>query len=136
MRERARSRSGCGSSATGWARFASSSAPRATRACSTLTLGSFDPELKIAFDFRHDSWEGVESDLPPNAVRVNDLESAARFRYLRLREPPYDEQALSEWADRIRPLLADGVEVYCYFKHEEQPEAPRDAERLLELLAG
>ena len=89
-----------------------------------LTLGSFDPELKIAFDFRHDSWEGVESDLPPNAVHVNDLESAARFRYLRLREPPYDKQALSEWADRIRPLLADGVEVYCYFKHEEQPEAP------------
>ena len=31
-----------------------------------LTLGSFDPELKIAFDFRHDSWEGVESDLPPD----------------------------------------------------------------------
>lgn len=101
-----------------------------------LTLGSFDPELKVAFDFRHDSWEGVEGDLPPNAVRVNDLEAAASFRYLRLREPPYDEKALTEWADRIRPLLADGVEVYCYFKHEEEPEAPRYAERLLELLSS
>ena len=100
-----------------------------------LTLGSFDPELKIAFDFRHESWEGVEADLPPNAVCVNDLESAASFRYLRLREPPYDEKALSEWADRIRPLLADGVDVYCYFKHEDKPEAPRYAERLLELLS-
>lgn len=100
-----------------------------------LTLGSFDPELKIAFDFRHDSWEGVEADLPPNAVRVNELESPASFRYLRLREPPYDEKALAEWADRIRPLLGGGTEVYCYFKHEDEPEAPRYAERLLELLA-
>lgn len=100
-----------------------------------LTLGSFDPELKIAFDFRHDSWEGVEAELPPNAVRVNDLEAAASFRYLRLREPPYDDAQFQEWADRIRPLLAGGVDVYCYLKHEEEPQAPRDAERLLELLS-
>jgi uncharacterized protein YecE (DUF72 family) len=102
----------------------------------TLTVGSFDPELKLGFDFRHDSWEGVEADLPPNAVRINDLESAASFRYLRLREPPYDETALEEWADRIRPQLADGVDVYCYFKHEEEPEAPRYAERLRALLSA
>jgi uncharacterized protein YecE (DUF72 family) len=101
----------------------------------TLTLGSFDPELKIAFDFRHDSWEEADLDLPPNAVRVNDLESPASFRYLRLREPPYDDATLQEWADRIHPVLADGSEVYCYFKHEEEPQAPRDAERLLELLS-
>jgi uncharacterized protein YecE (DUF72 family) len=100
-----------------------------------LTLGSFDPELKIAFDFRHDSWEGLEAELPPNAVRVNDLDAAARFRYLRLREPPYDDAALEGWADRIRPLLAQGIEVYCYFKHEDEPQAPRYAERLLELVS-
>ena len=101
----------------------------------TLALGSFDPKLKIAFDFRHDSWGGAEFDLPPNAVRVNDLETGAGFRYLRLREPPYDEQALAGWADRIRPLLADGIEVYCYFKHEEEPEAPRYAAASTKLLA-
>src|SRR5688500_3526302 len=59
-----------------------------------LTLGSFDPELMIAFDFRHDSWTGVEADLPGNAVRVNDLDAAASFRYLRLREPPYADADL------------------------------------------
>lgn len=100
-----------------------------------LTLGSFDPEQMIAFDFRHDSWAGLQLDLPPNAVLVNDLESDAAFRYLRLREPPYDEKAIEDWADRIRPLLAGGIDVYCYFKHEEEPQAPRYAERLLELLA-
>ena len=42
-------------------------------------------------------------------VRVNSLEGDAPFRYLRLREPPYDEAALAGWADRLRPLLDDGV---------------------------
>ncbi len=102
----------------------------------TLTLGSFDPALPIAFDFRHDSWAGIEADLPPNAVRVGDLESKAPFRYLRLREPPYDESALAGWADRIRPLLTEGIEVYIFFKHEEEPSAPQYAERLLKLTSG
>jgi uncharacterized protein YecE (DUF72 family) len=102
----------------------------------TLILGSFDPELRLAFDFRHESWEGVGIELPQNAVRVNDLEAGAGFRYLRLREPPYDEAALAGWAERIRPLLANGIDVYCYLKHEEEPSAPAYAERLLALLSG
>lgn len=100
-----------------------------------LTLGSFDPELKIAFDFRHDSWDEVELALPPNAVRVNDLEADAPFRYLRFRDPPYDDAALDSLAEQIHPLLAAGIEVYAYFKHEDEPEAPRSAERLLEILS-
>jgi uncharacterized protein YecE (DUF72 family) len=101
-----------------------------------LMLGSLDPELRIAFDFRHESWEGVERDLPPNAVRVNDLEGEAPFRYLRFREPPYDDETLREWADRLRPLLAEGGELYAYFRHEDEPTAPRYAERFVELLTG
>jgi uncharacterized protein YecE (DUF72 family) len=100
-----------------------------------LALGSVDPALQIAFDFRHDSWEGIETALPENAVRVNDLDAAAAFRYLRLREPPYEDAELEEWAARIRQLLADGVEVYCYFRHEDEPSAPRYAERLRELVS-
>jgi uncharacterized protein YecE (DUF72 family) len=99
-----------------------------------LLLGSFDPSVRLAFDFRHDSWEGIDAELPPNAVRVGALEGDAAFRYVRLREPPYDEAALAGWADRLRPLLDDGVRVYCYFKHEDEPTAPRYAERLLALL--
>jgi uncharacterized protein YecE (DUF72 family) len=100
-----------------------------------LTLGSFDRAQRIAFDLRHDSWDGIEGVLPANAVRVGELESEARFRYLRLREPAYDAKALSEWADRIRPLLDEGLDVYCYLKHEEEPTAPRYAERLIGLLS-
>ena len=99
-----------------------------------LLLGSFDPSMRLAFDFRHGSWDGIDAELPPNAVRVGSLEAEAPFRYVRLREPPYDEATLAGWAGRLRPLLDDGVRVYCYFKHEDEPTAPRYAERLLELL--
>jgi uncharacterized protein YecE (DUF72 family) len=98
----------------------------------TLILGTFGPERRYAFDFRHESWDGVA--LPENAVGVGALEADAPFRYLRFRDPPYDEQALAEHAREISPLLAAGVEVYAYYRHEDEPTAPRYAERLLELL--
>ena len=95
-----------------------------------LFLDSLDPELRYAFEFRHDSWAGV--DLEGNAS-VGSLDGDAPFRYLRLREPPYDETGLDAWAEQIRPVLASGVGVYAYFKHEDEPTAPQYAERLLEL---
>jgi uncharacterized protein YecE (DUF72 family) len=101
-----------------------------------LMLGSLAPELQLAFDFRHGSWKGVETELPANATTINDLESGAVFRYLRLRDPPYDDSALRKWAARIRPLLADGIQVYVFFKHEDEPSAPRYAERLLDLVGS
>ena len=101
-----------------------------------LLLGSLDPTLRLAFDLEHPSWDGVEERLAgAGAVRVNDLDHPAPFRYLRLREPPYDDEALGVWAERLRPLLDDGIEVYCYFKHEDEPTAPHYAQRLLELLS-
>jgi uncharacterized protein YecE (DUF72 family) len=99
----------------------------------TFALGSLDPELKIAFDFRHASWVGIE--LPKNAVLVNAMEAKAPFRYLRFREPPYTDKAIKRIADELRPLVASGIEVFAYFQHEDEPTAPHHAERLLELLA-
>jgi uncharacterized protein YecE (DUF72 family) len=99
-----------------------------------LVLGSFDPAVSLAFDLRHESWDGL--DLPANAGRVGSLEGAAPFRYLRLREPPYDDAQLEGWAAKLRPLLDDGLRVYCYFMHEDEPTAPTYAQRLLELLGG
>ena len=101
-----------------------------------LVLGSFDPSLSLALDLRHESWDGIEADLPPNAVRVNALEAEAPFRYLRLREPPYSDDDLRVWAERLRPLLDDGVRVYCYFKHEDEPTAPAYALALREALGA
>jgi uncharacterized protein YecE (DUF72 family) len=94
-----------------------------------LLLGSTD--LRLALDLRHESWDGV--DVAP-AVRVNDWEADAPFRYLRFRDPPYAEDELAALAGRIRPLLAGGVDVFAYFRHEDAPTAPAYANRLLDLI--
>lgn len=101
-----------------------------------LFLESLDPGLRYAFEFRHESWEVDDVLDEAGAARVGSLAGAATFRYLRLREPPYDDAALAALAAKLRPLLAAGIEVYCYFKHEDEPTAPAYAQRLLELLAA
>ena len=97
-----------------------------------LLLDSVDPELLWVLDFRHPSWlePDVESELDRRGVGLVDrVEGEAPFAYLRLREPPYDEAALVGQAQRVRPLLAAGRDVYLYFRHEDEPTAPRYAER-------
>ena len=98
-----------------------------------LLLGSLDPQLRIAFDLPHPSWDGIEGRLAEAAaVRVDEVESEAPFRYLRFRDPPYSEEDLVSWAERLRGLSEP---VFAYFRHEDEPTAPRYAQRLLELLA-
>jgi uncharacterized protein YecE (DUF72 family) len=97
-----------------------------------LLLGSLDPSLRLAFDLEHPSWNGVEARLAAaGAVRVNDLETPAPFRYVRLREPPYEEAALGELAERLRGVAEP---TYVYFRHEDEPTAPAYAQRLVDLL--
>ena len=98
-----------------------------------LLVGSLDPALRIAFDFRHPSWDDV--NIAP-AVRVNDWDADAPFRYLRFRDPPYTGDDLDELAEGIRRLLDQGIDVYAYFKHEDEPSAPLYAEQLLELTSA
>ncbi|MGI8420974.1 MAG: DUF72 domain-containing protein [Gaiellaceae bacterium] len=91
-----------------------------------LLLDSLDPELAYAFEFRHPSW--AEAEFGP---KVNALDGETPFRYLRLREPPYDEAQLKALAAQIR---AQTVQVYAYFKHEDEPTAPDYAARLAALV--
>ena len=101
-------------------------------------LDAIDDDLDVALDLRDPSWDGIEPALERwGAVRVNQLEATdARYRYLRLRDTPYDDAQLAEWAGTIRGLLDDGLDVYCYFKHEDEPTAPAYAARLRELVTG
>ena len=97
---------------------------RATTGLLAYVLGSVDPAVELAFDFRHESWDGVDG-----VVRVNDLE-AEPFRYVRLREPPYSDDDLHALAAKLRPPA------YVYFRHEDEPTAPAYAARLAELIAA
>lgn len=97
-----------------------------------LLLGSLDPELRLAFDLEHETWNGIEPRLgEAGAVRVNDLDHPAPFRYLRFRNPPYTDADLARWAEQLRDVA---VPVHAYFRHEEEPTAPQYAARFRELL--
>ena len=74
-----------------------------------LILGSLDSETQVAFDLEHD----------------------ARFRYVRFRDPPYSDEELHDWAERLRDVREP---VFAHFRHEDEPTAPAYALRLLELL--
>ena len=89
-----------------------------------LLLGSLDPSLRLAFDLEHETWDGIEPRLAAaGAVRVGDLEHDAPFRYLRRREPPDDA-----FVERVRALREPA---YVYFRHGDEPEAPRYAADLI-----
>lgn len=89
-----------------------------------LLLGSLDPSLRLAFDLEHASWDGIEPRLAEaGAVRVDDVEHPAPFRYLRRREAPDDA-----FVERVRTLQEPA---YVYFRHGDEPDAPRYAAELL-----
>jgi hypothetical protein len=88
----------------------------------SFVQGSVPDEVRLAWDFRDESWAGVDG-----VVRVNDP-SAEPFRYLRLREPPYSDDDLAA----IVPTIRDPA--YIYVRHEDEPTAPETADRLRALL--
>ena len=92
-----------------------------------LLLGSTG--LRLALDLRDPSWDDV--DVRP-AVRVDDWDADAPFRYLRFREPPYGGDDLDALAARLVPLLEAGAHVFAYFQHEDEPTAPAYARALSE----
>jgi uncharacterized protein YecE (DUF72 family) len=89
---------------------------------------------RLALDLRDNSWDGVESLLGDDTVRVGDLDAQAGWRYVRFRDPPYDRQALEAFAIRLRPLVESGVDAFGFFRHEDEPTAPKAALELLALL--
>jgi uncharacterized protein YecE (DUF72 family) len=84
--------------------------------------GSIPEDVRIAWDFRDESWDGTEG-----VVCVSDV-SAEPFRYIRLREPPYTDDQLREVAATLR------APAYVYVRHEDAPTAPAIAERLRSFL--
>jgi uncharacterized protein YecE (DUF72 family) len=64
---------------------------------------------------------------------------SADFIYLRFHGPGrtyasnYDDEALREWAERIKGWRAEGRDVYAYFNNDELGYAPKNALRLREL---
>src|SRR4051812_14746072 len=107
-------------------------------------VGYLPPGVKAAMEFRHPSWLEARPILAAQGVawcsaetdeKEPDEPSWAPFGYLRLRKTEYTDDELHKWAERISPALADGHDVYVYFKHEDGAASAKSAVRLQEMLS-
>lgn len=101
------------------------------------------PTVPAAIEFRHASWlDDATLDLLAArgvALCVAETEEGldaprlgtAGWGYLRLRRTDYSETDLAVWAERIADQ--GWSDAYVFFKHEDEAEGPRFAERFLEL---
>lgn len=99
--------------------------------------------VQCAFEFRHESWF---SDATYEALKKRNAalciaetesittpeERTAKYIYFRFRRPSYNAAEVGALADRVERCLADGLETYAFFKHEEDPRSPLNAVELLE----
>ena len=111
-------------------------------------LAYLPPTFRCAFEFRHPSWTEARPVLASQGAAWCVAETddspvpsdfripASPFSYLRLRKTEYSDDDLAAWSRRIGSALAEGSDVYCYFKHEEKGAGPILAERLAALLSG
>jgi uncharacterized protein YecE (DUF72 family) len=91
--------------------------------------------VRAAFEFRHDSWfipdmysllrrHGVGLCMHDADDHTTPMEITAAFTYIRLRRSGYTDEQRRQWQERIRSWSSEGVEVFAYVKHEDNPEAP------------
>jgi uncharacterized protein YecE (DUF72 family) len=107
-------------------------------------LAIVPPEMKAAFEFRHESWfsEEIFAALKNHnaALCIADSEKLSTpvvmtsdFGYFRLRDQ-YDKFALEKWAKIISDQQKSLEEIFVYFKHEESGSGPEFAVQLMKLL--
>jgi uncharacterized protein YecE (DUF72 family) len=107
-------------------------------------VGYLPPGVKAAMEFRHPSWLEARPILAAQGVawcsaetdeKEADEPSWEPFGYLRLRKTEYTDDELHKWAERISPAIADGRDVYVYFKHEDGAASAKWAVQLQEILS-
>ncbi len=100
----------------------------------TLTLELQDPSWRLdevhrlISDARAVLCATDLADAEPPALLVT-----GPFLYLRLRRPDYGPQEIARWADRLRPFLEAGLDVFVFFRHDD---VGRGGELALELRAA
>ena len=108
------------------------------------TLALFDPDVRVAVEFRDDSWysdevrgilerHGAALVLADRRNRHTPLWRTADWGFVRLHEgvarprPCYGEAMLETWVERIRELWPPGVDVFAFFNNDHRCCAVRDA---------
>jgi uncharacterized protein YecE (DUF72 family) len=98
--------------------------------------------VKLAFEFRHPSWH---DDATLRVLSAHDaalvltdhgdafprLEVTASFTYVRIRR---EDDAMTDWAERLALLTRRGVDVYAFLKHDRKGVSVDRAMRLSALI--
>ena len=95
-------------------------------------LAAWPSELPLTVEFQDASWHVDEvfamlreagaavcaTELPEDA-EPPVLRRTGPFLYLRLRRHDYTSGELAGWAARIEPFVADGLDAFVFFRHDE-----------------
>ena len=105
-------------------------------------LATVPEDVRYAFEFRNTTWlnDDVYRVLEKRGAALCLAESeklvipevlTAPFVYARLRKPEYSAEERAEIGARAKRFLAQGRDLYVYFKHEDDPAGALYAEELL-----
>jgi len=109
-------------------------------------LTQFPPDIRCAWEFRHESWfadevyEALKNGNAALCVADTDaghtpLVATADFGYFRLRDEGYVTGDLEKWAGKVKELGESWGDAYVFFKHEESGTGPKLAQEFSRLLA-
>ncbi len=117
--------------------------PRDDAALARL-LDAWPPDLPLAMELRHASWE---DDVVHDALRVRGvalvitdtdamedppiIRRTGPLLYIRLRRSSYAQGDLDDWTARLAPFLDDGVDACVFLRHDEDGGSALAAEALL-----
>lgn len=105
-------------------------------------LARLPDDVRYTFEFRHASWlaESTYQMLADHRIALCAAESekletpaivSSDFLYYRLRKPAYTAEDRKRIAAEAGRFLADGKDVFLFFKHEDTPEGALYAEEML-----
>jgi uncharacterized protein YecE (DUF72 family) len=108
-------------------------------------LALLPPDIRTAFEFRHESWlsdevyaalaaRGAALCVADFGDKTTPVQATARHGYFRLRDEGYTSSDLSRWAAAIVNKQKVWDEVFVYFKHEEEGKGPEFARTFVEIL--
>lgn len=106
-------------------------------------LKALPRNVRAAFEFRHPSWfdDATWQTLRDRNIALCVAETEERdtpdavtadYAYYRYRKPSYTPEERKAMVARIQQHLAEGRDVFAYFKHEETPEGALYAVDVLE----
>lgn len=103
------------------------------------------PDMRAAFEFRHDSWfdneifnllksRNISLCIADTADLATPQKITADYGYLRLRRQDYQQIDIQRWFQFVRDQKPSWKDAFVYFKHEESGTGPKLAKQMVELL--